>query len=131
MRLLIAQVKGKPLALLYRAVVPGTAEGARVPFSSPWRTITFDRVVTVKSVTVASAPTPGGYIVEVSVPWSVLGVQPKSGLKLKGDVGVLFGDGGTQTISRQYWSNKATGLVNDVPGEADLSPRLWGTFTLE
>jgi Zn-dependent metalloprotease len=42
-----------------------------------------------------------------------------------------YGDGGTQTIARHYWSNKATGLVNDVPGGADLAPRLWGTFTLE
>ena len=41
------------------------------------------------------------------------------------------GVAGTTTIARQYWSNKSTGLVNDVPGEADLSPNLWGTFVLE
>ena len=131
LRLLVTAKDKTHIAVLNQKKATGASASEKFDFSSPWRTITFDRVVTVKFVTVASAPTPGGYIVEVSVPWSVLGVQPKSGLKLKGDVGVLFGDGGTQTISRQYWSNKATGLVNDVPGEADLSPRLWGTFTLE
>ena len=35
-RLLITRVKGKTVAMLYRAVVPGTTEP--VPFSSPWRT---------------------------------------------------------------------------------------------
>lgn len=44
---------------------------------------------------------------------------------------MLFGDGGTQTVSRQSWSNRATGLVNDGPGEADLEDKAWGTFTLE
>ena len=34
-------------------------------------------------------------------------------------------------VARRYWSNKATGLVNDVPGEADLTPALWGTFVLK
>jgi len=70
--------------------------------------------------------------VEAAVPWKVLGIAPKAGLKLKMDVGVLFGNsGGTATISRQYWSNKATGLVSDVPGEADLAPQLWGTLILK
>ena len=131
LRLLMTFMGKTPVAVLNQKTVPGADASEKFDFSSPWRTITFARVVTAKAVTVASAPAQGGYIVEASIPWSVLGVQPKSGLKLRGDVGVLFGDGGTQTISRQYWSNKATGLVNDVPGEADLSPRLWGTFTLE
>jgi hypothetical protein len=42
LRLLVTQVRGKTAAVLYRPVVPGTREP--VPFSSPWRTITIDRV---------------------------------------------------------------------------------------
>ena len=115
-----------------RKKVAGTAEKDRVPFSSPWRTMHFDRVTRVDDVTVATAPTNGGYAVEASVPWSRLGVTPKAGLVLKGDVGVLMGDqGGTITVARHYWSNQATNLVNDVPGEAELQPALWGAFTLE
>ena len=42
LRLLVTLVQGKPRGLIYRPVVPGTKEP--VPFSSPWRTITIDRV---------------------------------------------------------------------------------------
>lgn len=130
LRLLLTQTAAGPQAVLYEKKVPGTT--APVPFSSPWRTITFDRVSQPTDVTFAAAPINGGYFVEAQIPWTRLGIAPQSGLKLRGDVGVLFADsGGTQTVSRQYWSNKATGLVNDVPGEADLTPRLWGDFVLE
>ena len=33
---------------------------------------------------------------------------------------------GTNRDARVYWSNKATGLVNDVPGEIMVQPNLWG-----
>ncbi len=132
LRLLLTQTAAGPQVVLYEKAVPGTNANARVPFSSPWRTINFDRVSQPADVTFASAPINGGYFVEAQIPWTRLGIAPQSGLKLRGDVGVLFADsGGTQTVSRQYWSNKATGLVNDVPGEADLSPNLWGEFVLE
>jgi hypothetical protein len=83
-------------------------------------------------VRLATGRTQGGYFVEAALPWRLLGVQPRSGLKLRGDVGALFADsGGTTTVSRHFWSNTATGLVNDIPGEADLTPDLWGTFVLQ
>jgi len=51
--------------------------------------------------------------------------------ELHGDAGALIADsGGTTTVSRQCLGNSATGLVNDVPGEADLTPELWGTLVL-
>jgi hypothetical protein len=31
---------------------------------------------------------------------------------------------------RMYWANKATGLVNDVPGEIMAQPNLWGVAAL-
>ncbi|MCY3022784.1 MAG: hypothetical protein NTW87_27715 [Planctomycetota bacterium] len=132
LRLLISAMADKPAVVLYEKTVPGTAEKDRVPFSSPWRTVYFDRVTQPDDIKVATGQAPGGYFVEAQVPWARLGVKPASGLKLKGDFGVLFADaGGTTTIARQYWSNKTTGLVNDVPGEAELAPNLWGEFVLE
>ena len=129
-RLLLSVMGGQNVAIFYEKQVPGT--NSRVPFSSPSRTTYFDRVTRTADVKIASAPINGGYLVEAAVPWKLLRIQPQSGLKLKGDFGVLFGnDGGTLTIARQYWSNKATGLVNDVPGEAELTPNLWGALTLE
>jgi len=61
------------------------------------------------------------------VPLTVLGLAPAPGMRIKGDIGVLRGDG-KQTIQRVYWTNKATAIVSDVPTEAELTPSLWGTW---
>src|SRR5690606_4644993 len=63
LRLLIAPKDGKPLAVLYERSVPGTAEAARAAFSSPWRTVFFDRVAPLTTAQVAIAPYQGGYLV--------------------------------------------------------------------
>ncbi len=122
MRLLVTQVKGKTLALLYRAVVPGTANP--VPFSSPWRTVTIDKVDDV-SDQVQLAGADGDY--ELSIPLATLGLTPFDGMLVKGDLGILRGDG-FETLQRVYWSNKATGITADVPSEAMLTPMLWGKW---
>ena len=62
---------------------------------------------------------------EVAIPLAVLGIHPKPGLILRGDIGILRGSSGV-TIQRVYWSNKATAIVADVPSEAELRPQLWG-----
>lgn len=123
-RLLVTVINGKPQALIYRAVVPGTRPDDKVPFSSPSRTITFDKVDNISSQ-LQFATSEGNY--ELSVPLSALGLQPTDGAKIKGDMGVLRGTKG-ETTSRFYWSNKATGITADVPSEAILSPDLWGTL---
>lgn len=103
-----------------------------MPFASPWRTVYFDRVERPHGVPLATGTIPGGYFLEAAIPWRLLGGSPRSGLRLRGDVGVLFADsGGTSTVSQQYWSNRATGLVNDIPREAELTPDLWGTLMLQ
>ncbi len=124
-RLLVTLVKGKPRALVYRAVAAGTKTADKVPFSSPWRTITFDQVEDVTSKVEFAASKDGGF--EISIPLLALNLKPAAGMRIKGDLGILRGDG-TQTFSRVYWSNKATGIVSDVPAEAELTPSLWGTW---
>ena len=119
-RLLVTQVKGRTVATLYRAVVPGTADP--VPFSSPWRTITLDRVEDV-SAQVRLAGTNGNF--ELSIPLAVLDLKPQPGQRINGDLGILRGNG-FQTVQRVYWANKASGITADVPSEAELTPRLWG-----
>lgn len=120
LRLLVTQVKGKTLALIYRAVVPGTKEP--IPFSSPWRTIHIDRVEDV-SAQVQLAGSDGNF--EFSIPLATIGLKVQDGATLRGDVGILRGDG-AQTLQRVYWSNKATAITADVPSEAELTPQLWG-----
>jgi hypothetical protein len=128
-RLLVYQVNGATKAMLYRAVVPGTKDP--VPFSSPLRTITLDKVedvssqVELKSMTGDAA---GSYV--FSIPLAVLGLKPAAGEKIQADVGVLRGNG-LQTVQRVYWSNKATGITSDVPSEAELTPNLWGEWTFK
>lgn len=126
LRLLVTLVKGKPLALLYSPVVPGSKE--RVPFSSPWRTIQFDTVADVSASIQFAADGTGNF--ELSVPLSELGTVPAAPGRLRGDVGVLRGNG-FQTLQRVYWSNKATAIVSDVPSEAELTPALWGRLEVK
>ena len=128
LRLLVTIINNKRTALLYRAVVPGTKVSEKVPFSSPWRTITFDKVEDVSNQLEFAATKDGNY--EISIPLAALQLKPKEGLSIKGDIGILRGDG-AQTISRVYWSNKATAIVSDVPSEAELTPALWGTILFE
>lgn len=124
LRLLVTRVGKITLAILYRAVVPGTKHP--VPFSSPWRTITLDQVEDV-SDRVQFASNEGDY--EFSIPLSVLGWNPTPGTRFRGDIGVLRGNG-FQTLQRVYWNNKATAITSDLPSEAALSPELWGEFEL-
>lgn len=142
-RILVTDVDGKTVAMLYEPV-SAKDKASPVPFSSPWRSIMFDRVqdisaeVTMKHKKIREkASVDGGRpkdtyfsIYEVSIPLKVLEVSPKPGLTLRGDVGLLLGSEGI-TTDRTYWMNKATGLLNDIPGEAMLTPRLWGDVRFE
>ncbi len=122
MRLLITRVSDKTRAVLYRAVVAGTT--TPVPFSSPSRTIKLDRVEDISDKVLWSGA--GGNF-EISVPLETLGLKPQNATSIKGDIGILRGNG-VQTIQRVYWSNKATAIVSDVPSEAELTPRVWGQW---
>ena len=64
---------------------------------------------------------------ELSIPLATLKLAPQPGMSLRGDLGILRGDG-TRTMQRVYWSNKATAITADVPSEAELTPKLWGTL---
>lgn len=131
LRLLVARVGGKTKAMLYRQVVPGTAEPE--PFISPVKRVTMDRIDDVSAaVQVAVSPlcpAPNTYadqvLYECSVPLATLGLKATPGMKILGDLGVLRGDG-IETIARVYWHNKTTTFVSDIPGEVELNPALWG-----
>jgi hypothetical protein len=134
LRLLVALVKGAPAAVLYRPVVPGGGRKNSRLFESPLRTIRFDDVEDVseyvqleKGTNASPANSSASGDFEFSLPLGVLGLKPTPGLILRGDIGVLRGDG-QRTVQRVYWSNKATGLVSDIPSEAELTPQLWGTL---
>ena len=128
LRLSIAPFNGKPLAVLYRYRLKDKAGANPVEFASPWRSERVDDVRRLDRAEVKVQTSEGGYRLEATVPLADLGLGALRGLTLRGDFGVVYGDRlGTVNLSRVYWSNQATGLVNDVPGETMLAPDLWGT----
>lgn len=128
-RLLFAPFHEGNLAVLYspRLGRDLQAKGNPVVFTSPWRSEKVDDVRQLKGVEVKVSKQQSGYVLEALIPLKELGVDSLEGKILRGDFGVIFGDEeGTVNLSRSYWSNKATGLVNDVPGEIMLQPDFWG-----
>ncbi|MGE9290523.1 MAG: FlgD immunoglobulin-like domain containing protein, partial [Puniceicoccales bacterium] len=127
LRLLIASNEGEDICVVYRHRVPGAAVSEGVTFQSPWRNEHVDVVRRIGAAQIAVNRGADRYAVEAAIPLEELGLQSLEGKSLRGDVGVIYGDAeGTINVFRNYWSNQATGLVNDVPGEIMLHPNLWG-----
>ena len=132
LRLLMTIKEGTPIAVINRKTAPGAPASDKYVFSTNWHVLEFEQVKAVKEVQIVSSPIQDGYFVQAVIPWKMLGFIPRSGLKFRADAGALMADqGGVNTIARHYWSNKATALVSDIPGEAELTPALWGNWTLE
>jgi hypothetical protein len=121
-RLFVTRRNGKPLAVLYRQKSERT--GNRVVFSSPVGEVVFDDVEDV-SDRITLTGSDGFY--QVSVPLSLLGLDPSSGRQYRGDVGLVLGDG-VRARARVYWHNKVDAMTADVPSEANLNPVQWGLF---
>lgn len=135
-RLLISKVEDQPVAVLYRPVGAGD-RGEPVEFTSPVKTVKIDQVedlsAEVELAISEEKDDKGNRMLvnyEFSVPLASLGIRPVAGQSVRGDLGVLRGDG-VRTMQRVYWNNKSSGLVSDTPSEAELIPGLWGTFRFE
>ncbi|MFA6291976.1 MAG: sugar-binding protein [Victivallales bacterium] len=128
-RLLISEMDGKAIAVLYEALVPGTKEP--IPFSSPARTVNFDKVTVLSEAQIAIVKRVDGYTVEASIPLAKIGLKPQPAV-IRGDVGVVLSDAtGSKGAQRSCWSNKATNIVMDVPDESMLQPSKWGTVIVK
>ncbi|MGD0091343.1 MAG: hypothetical protein ABSE73_15610, partial [Planctomycetota bacterium] len=131
-RLLFSVFQGKPIGVLYKHRVPGTPQAAKTGFASPWRTEYVDQIVRLDPANIGMARSQKGYDVEAVVPLALLGLKPEKGAIYKADFGILSSDSsGGSTQVRTYWSNKATGVVSDVPSEIMLVPGLWGELKFE
>jgi hypothetical protein len=122
-RLLTSRTLEGLRATLYRPVYPSGADP--VTFSSPIRTVVFDRVDDISAWVTVAGTNQGDF--ELAVSLAVLNFNPAPGQILLADVGILRGSAG-QTMQRVYWHNKSTTLVSDIPSEAELLPRLWGRW---
>ena len=121
-------------ATIIRYRTPGAEKPKQHEYESAVWKEKVDEVSEVNDLPMHCKAEKDSYVVEVGVPWSVIGVQPAAGLKLKGDVGVIFGNaGGTRNFVRSMWSDKtpATGVNNDVPTEMRIHPNDMGIWILE
>lgn len=131
-RVVIAQLGGKPVAVLMRAVDPAADKARAVEYTSPVAPKRFDRVEVLGEAEVRVSKGERGYTVEASLPLEALGLKPAKGLKLRGDFGFISSDrSGTINVARTYWANKETNLVSDLPQEAWFSPAAWGEIVFQ
>jgi hypothetical protein len=115
------------VAVLYKPVVPGASSRTEWVAVSPVGKARFDVVKRAETVRMAHHATGRGYAFEAEIPLQQIDLQPKDGLRLKMDWGVLRTDPHGHIVTRRrYWANKATEVISDTPTESRLHPELWG-----
>lgn len=126
-RLLFAPYGGKTVAVLYDYLAPDASPSEKVGFSSPWRTLTVNRVSILNTAKVEVKRNGASLVLEAQIPLKTLHFKPDG--DTKGDVGYVQSDAtGQRAARRVYWSNKNTAIMSDLPTEAGIEPDLWGTF---
>jgi hypothetical protein len=135
LRLIVARDHaGKMVATLYRPRTSDAAKPNKAEFTSPTGKEAFDEVTPWNDLPMHCAADKEGYVVELAVPWAKLGVVPKSGLQLVGDLGVIFGNkGGTRNAIRHLWADRSpeVSINNDIPSESRIHPNDWGRLVLD
>ncbi|MCY3024416.1 MAG: hypothetical protein NTW87_36035, partial [Planctomycetota bacterium] len=127
LRLLLTYANGQPKAVLYQPVAPKAAPAeAWKAFTQAGGETSFARVVLLSDVKMAMSEDKEGYTVEAAVPLATLGLQPRKGLRLKMDWGILTTSDGNQVKQRAYWANQLATGTSDEAVEARLEPHLWG-----
>jgi RNA polymerase sigma factor (sigma-70 family) len=134
-RVLIAPGAKKLVVMAYRPVKARAKPDEAMKFESPVKARTFASVVPVQDAQVAFKTTRTGYVVEIRLPCDQIELRnARSGLRIRGDVGVLWGnEAGLMTERRTYLFNRgpAGGVVSDTPTEAELHPGEWGVWVFE
>jgi hypothetical protein len=130
-RLLLAQVDGKPYVLAMRPLWP--EKRPYQYFTQAAGTVAMEFVGAVPEVQAALKPTADGYLAEVAIPWTTLGLTPTDGLQLPFDLQTIFSDpAGTTNLATAWWHSTGTGptATMDIATEARLYPEAWGTLKL-
>ena len=129
-RIVFAPFEGKPTAVLMRPVDPSAPKDLHKNYSSPIGQVNFERVEQRSDIKVAVKQTGRGYDLVAAIPLPLINLKP--GSSILGDCGIISSNAdGTTNVARTYWSNKATGLVSDLPGEASLYPENWGEWEIK
>ncbi|MFZ2655866.1 MAG: hypothetical protein WAX69_13125 [Victivallales bacterium] len=126
--------QSRTVAILYRAKMLGASNP--VPFRNPaGNQVLFDQVKELKDAKVAIVDTADGYVVEMSVPLSDLGLDWHDaiwpGRVIQADPGVIIGDATGNRVARLHRFNDSYQVLSDLPTEAALTPDLWGEIEVE
>ncbi len=128
-RILIAEVRGKPVVLAMRPTWSGEAK----PHAYHTLAAGTERMAWVAPLSEAKAAfaaTPDGYRVELAIPWATLGLTPSDGATLPFDAQVIWSDpAGTINTRTKWWHSTGTGPTStmDIVTEARFYPDAWGT----
>ena len=127
LRLILTELRGEPLAVLYRPVVK---DGPKAPVQMLATTLDDVRRLPAPC-NPAIRRTAAGYTLTASIPLDALGLAALPG-ELRGDIGVIYGDAtGRDRDQRLYYYNKATAMISDLTTEATLTPDKWGRVLIE
>ncbi len=127
LRILIAQMADKPVAVLYKPVDPTASADLAWDSSTNVAQMRFDRVELLTQASIRVQSSQKGYTVEASIPFAALGARLNSGARIKCDVGVLEADAtGTRVLNRSFWANKSVQILSDLAMESRLEPAQWG-----
>jgi len=132
-RLSIGNFRGDPTSVLFRYVAPDRRGDTTRSFSSGVVDgCVVDSVEVIEEARIEVRKRNDGYTVEAAIPLAALGLKLEPGFATTGDFGVTHGDlAGNQTALRTYWSNQATGIVDDDVFELKIQPRHWGGLRFE
>ena len=132
-RLLVTRKNGVPFVVAYRPKIAGFT-GKPTVLNSPTGSESFDAIDVVQNVGLEYHKTAAGFTALVTIPQQLLGLALKPGVRMKIDLGYLYGNvTGNQVSARSYWINNSfsANVTNDVPNESRLEPAEWGTAVVE
>ena len=129
-RISIGNFNGTPTAIAYRKV--GGPKNPKTFSSGVVKKYVMDSVVPLADVKIHMKTRADGYVMEAAIPLAAFDIGELNGRTLPGDFGVTHSDpAGQDTVLRTFWSNQATGIVNDEVFELKMEPRNWGKLTFE
>jgi len=146
-RVLIAKIKGKPTAVLYRPLAPSASKSEECIFVSPIGREVFQSVTEITDGLESAEDCKGNFEFllpmdrvlrhkESDKPWGSvndhnLGIQDWHHDKtvILGDVGYIRGNGG-QNVQRACWNSLDTWMTSDIPTEARWRSINWGVLKL-
>ncbi len=126
-RIMLAQLDGKPYVLAMR---PQWAEKRPYAYhTAAAGTVAMDFVGELTEAKAALKATATGYLAEMALPWTALGLTPTDGMQVPFDLQVIFSDpAGTINLATAWWRSTGTGptATMDIATEARLYPEAWG-----